>query len=336
MDEQLKRRLTGATIIVALIVIFVPMLFEDRSDLPAGGGVGEIPVLPEGIEERTIELPKSAADAAPAGKSDGKKAAETGYRIVPLDDPPPKQAKAGQAPAQPAGEVEIPVEEDTAAAGEDDAPAAKPEAKAPAVAAKNSNRAAASKPKETPAQKPKSRAEPARPEPAGEVAESDEMPPQVAEEPEYPAEVPSKAVAAPVKAAEPPAKKAGKPKPADTTAAARTAGARTTGQKPVPASRPSPPESASTSPAAPAMEDAGAPPPSWVVQAGSFAAESNARALADKLRKQSLPVSVHVFQGDSGPVYRVTVGPELNRARAEQIQKQIENAVGIKGIILPH
>jgi cell division septation protein DedD len=30
------------------------------------------------------------------------------------------------------------------------------------------------------------------------------------------------------------------------------------------------------------------------------------------------------------------VGPALSRTRAEQVQKQIENTVGVKGIVIPH
>jgi cell division septation protein DedD len=34
-------------------------------------------------------------------------------------------------------------------------------------------------------------------------------------------------------------------------------------------------------------------------------------------------------------MYRVRVGPELSKARADQVKARIETAVGIKGIIIP-
>jgi DedD protein len=95
----------------------------------------------------------------------------------------------------------------------------------------------------------------------------------------------------------------------------------------VPESRPA----AETKPQQPANLSA------WVVQTGSFTGESNARLLADKLRKANFSAFVEVATGEGGnSVYRVQVGPELNRARAEQIKSQIESAVGVKGIIVPH
>jgi hypothetical protein len=95
MDEQLKQRLIGATIIVALSVIFVPMLFEDK-DHPANSSVENVPALPEAIEERAIELPKTAADVVQQEKKEEKPAeAATGYRVIPLNDAP-KPAKSSK------------------------------------------------------------------------------------------------------------------------------------------------------------------------------------------------------------------------------------------------
>ena len=70
------------------------------------------------------------------------------------------------------------------------------------------------------------------------------------------------------------------------------------------------------------------------MQAGTFADESNARKLAEKLRKRNLPVNIHPADGANGKVYRVTVGPRLDRARAEQIQKQLSTDDGVQGVIL--
>jgi DedD protein len=73
---------------------------------------------------------------------------------------------------------------------------------------------------------------------------------------------------------------------------------------------------------------------SWIVQAGTFADESNARNLVDKLKKRNLPAKVHAVEGSSGKVYRVTVGSGLDRDHAEKIQKQLSANDGINGVIL--
>lgn len=360
MDDQLKRRLMGATIVTALAVIFVPMLFEDKSAGPSGGAPSEVPALPEPIEQRAIELPKSAADVAPAEDSTGKstkRAPETGYRIVPLEDTPPKPAKPApaQTPAAQA-ELEVPPEEDLIGDEGGEAPEEQPPAKAKVSALKPAtapDKAADTGTKAASGKKPKAGASgPVARAMDGGEPEADE-PPALGEEEAAPSAQPPKPKAAPAagKPAEVPPKKPEKakpshvppPKPAAAKPESVKPAAKAAAAKPAPVAEPAEEESAPParpSPAKPAGRTA-APPPAeppsaWVVQAGSFAGEANARALADKLRKQNLPAYVHVSHRESGDIYRVTVGPELNRARAEQIQKQIESTVGIKGMILPH
>jgi DedD protein len=75
-------------------------------------------------------------------------------------------------------------------------------------------------------------------------------------------------------------------------------------------------------------------PTSYLVQAGTFSDENNAKTLVDKLKKRSLPARLQVVEGLNGKVYRVTVGPNLDRARAEQIQKQLADQDGVRGLIL--
>lgn len=88
------------------------------------------------------------------------------------------------------------------------------------------------------------------------------------------------------------------------------------------------PTVSSASPAKPAV------PSSYLVQAGTFSDENNAKALVEKLKKRSLPVRMQVVEGLNGKVYRVTVGPNLDHARAEQIQKQLSEQDGVRGLIL--
>lgn len=163
MDQSLKQRLIGVTIAVALVVIFVPMLFE-KSDDKGKSSLAGIPAIPEDVLEKPLELPKTAEDLAPKEeeKEKAKAPAESGYRIVPLNEEPvpPKPNTAATKTAQ--GEaVEAEEEGETAAApgGEEDdeagaaAPPAKPEPSAakaappvPAKAAKAAAKPEAPKP----------------------------------------------------------------------------------------------------------------------------------------------------------------------------------------------
>ena len=94
MDQQLKQRLIGVTIVVALVVIFVPMLFEKSDDKGKFGSLG-IPSIPEDVMEKTIELPKEAEELAP--KEEEKTPEESGYKLVPLNEEelPPKPKSSG-------------------------------------------------------------------------------------------------------------------------------------------------------------------------------------------------------------------------------------------------
>ena len=105
MDQQLKQRLIGVTIIVALVVIFVPMLFDKSDDKGKFSSTG-IPSIPDDVLEKNIELPKTAEDIAP--KEDEKQPVESGYKIVPLssEDVPPIPKPAGLSALKPKPSVE--------------------------------------------------------------------------------------------------------------------------------------------------------------------------------------------------------------------------------------
>jgi DedD protein len=340
MDEQLKRRLMGAAIVTALAVIFVPMAFEDKSAAPAETAAADIPTVPDTIEQTAIELPKSPEDvaqpeAAAPERQDGKKAPETGsYRIVPLEDAPPKPAPA---PAKAAGpgagapsDAEAEEEEEFADDEGGEASAVQPAVTGPKASLAPGK--TADKGKAPAPQKVKPAAKVAADAPTPAVPEEAPRPAAPAKPKAAPAKAPEpiapkpKAAPAPARApAEPPVVKNPNPKPV-----AEAAPAEAAAPKPAPVAQGTP---AKPMPAKP-KEAAGAPS-TWVVQAGSFTAEANAKALVEKLRKQNLPANIHITHKESGDIYRVTVGPELNRARAEQMQKQVEGAVGIKGILLP-
>jgi len=71
----------------------------------------------------------------------------------------------------------------------------------------------------------------------------------------------------------------------------------------------------------------------WFVQIGIFGQKSNAITLQKQIRKKGFPAIITTVSGDSGLLYRVKVGPELSRERAEKVKLKLDKANNIKGII---
>jgi DedD protein len=364
MDQQLKQRLIGATIIVSLVVIFVPMLFEDRQGDQYAAGTGAIPDLPKEVEAKSIELPKTASEAAPSA---GEESVASGYRIIPLTDedsvdaesegrasPEEGSAPKGQTDSMADSGSTIFDEEASTSAGDAQTNRATSDG---AQAVKTENPAKAAAPgKLKPAPGSKTRLDP----PALTVEGNEDIAADSLAAPEQPAAPPkTKPKAAPAKPVEKVSKKPETTKTGRSNPNVKSASPSISPQKPMqtkssadaskvvrPESVSKAPETASVSAAAGSetkLPEARADAPdasddlaAWVVQTGSFTAEGNARSLAEKLRKANFPAFVEVVSNSGTSVYRVQVGPELSRTRAEQVQKQIENTVGIKGIVIPH
>ncbi len=71
---------------------------------------------------------------------------------------------------------------------------------------------------------------------------------------------------------------------------------------------------------------------SWVVQVGSFNSEGNANGLRDRLRAAGHSAFVEV--SDQSPRYKVKAGSEPSRKAAEQLLERIATAFGIRGIVV--
>ena len=69
----------------------------------------------------------------------------------------------------------------------------------------------------------------------------------------------------------------------------------------------------------------------WVVQVGSFAEERNAEALRDKLRAAEFTAFVETAHIGERKMYRVRVGPELEKRVAEQLKDEIHAELQIAG-----
>lgn len=88
----------------------------------------------------------------------------------------------------------------------------------------------------------------------------------------------------------------------------------------------------------PAKEDKPAPsgPHGWVVQIGSFSNKTNALKLRDKVRGQGFQAFVEAVTNADGRVFRVRVGPEAERSKAEALKTQLASKAKVKGIVVTH
>jgi len=98
----------------------------------------------------------------------------------------------------------------------------------------------------------------------------------------------------------------------------------------------------------PRVEEERAPPPQqeapkpaasatgmWAVQLGSFSSKDNAEKLAADLRKQGYAAFLSQLQTNSGPLHRVRIGPQKDRASAEAMAARLLK-VNHKGQVVPH
>jgi len=78
-------------------------------------------------------------------------------------------------------------------------------------------------------------------------------------------------------------------------------------------------------------------PPAWVAQVGSFASEENARVLRDQLRAKGYR-SVFIDRDMIGgkPVWRVRIGPEMERSRSEQVRERLALEMKLEGVVVSY
>ena len=87
---------------------------------------------------------------------------------------------------------------------------------------------------------------------------------------------------------------------------------------------------------APAPKPAATSGTGYAVQLGAFSKPADATALRDKLRGAGFSAFTEAVSTDKGTLTRVRVGPVLNRAEADQLKVQVKSKVGIDGIVRPH
>ena len=305
MDQQLKQRLIGASVVVALAVIVVPELVKQQPEENAPAAANEIPPRP------VIE------PAAISGQSDSD---QSTVLVLPGAEPLPEQANDQEmATSAPLGTEESPVAE---ALIEERAV----EERAVTVTAQAiPDPVIVEQAESEPLPSSQDAIESASPEPA--VAESPApvhiIPRQSSEEQRL---QPAKPIV--------PARQL-EPQPTAPAAVARQEPSTNTNNESVPVELPkiqliSRAEYGNSQPSQQVSKD-----PRWMVQAGSFYVAENASMLREKLRQQSFPATLQTAEVEGRTVYRVQVGPHATRAEGERTRERLLRDAGIKGNVVP-
>ena len=331
MDSSLKQRLVGAIVLIALAVIFLPMLVKGPapdsgvSDVPL-----DIPAEPKPAGDATTrDFSLTEPGATPQGGAVG----------MPAATPEPATAEPAQGglfPAVAAGDYAVSFGSYANAADADKVIAALRSAELPGyretvqLAGREAQRVRIGPfADQAMAEAARLRAAQVNAGVGAKVVALDAGAATTA-----PA---STAVAAPVPAAVktealPPA-----PKPVAIAPAPKPAA-------PAPVSKPVvEPKPATPAPAKPVAATPPASKPAadtsntgFVVQVGAFADANAATALRDKLRGAGFNAFTDAVNTDAGKRTRVRVGPAMNRAEADQLKASVQAKLGIAGIIRPH
>lgn len=355
MDTALKQRLIGAIVLVALAVIFLPMLVKGPA--PSSGVADvplEAPAAPANGEFETRELPLVTPGDAPAGGALGMRGAGSAPAAVQDNPDAADLANPSSAPSAPevaAGNYAVNFGAYATSADADAVLARLKQAQLPGFSEKTqingrpawrvrvgpyvdqaqaeSARLQAVKVRsDVNAQVVTLDANAAAPAPAASTPTPAPAP--------APAAKPSSSVAAASTAAptkteslppEPAKPVAAAPKPAE---APKPAPAKPEVAKTEPA-KPEPTKPVVAAPAAPAASSVG-----FAVQLGAFGRAEDADALRDRVRAAGFSAFVEQVRTDKGALNRVRVGPVANRGDAEQLRAQVAAKVGISGMVRPH
>ncbi len=343
MDSALKQRLIGAAVLVALAMIFLPMLLQDREE--ARDDVSQVPLdmpaAPDG-EFETRELPLAVPQAPGEGEAvlgldasatdpadpNAVVTVEPTGEVAPRDDFP---APAEAAPPEVAQAVD-------AATGQPiPAPAATP---TPAAPAPSAPAPVATAPAAAPAPTP---AAPAEPLPASAAGGR-----WAVNAGSYSNLDNARALSQRLKAQ-------GLPVTAETVdvngkpamrlrvgpyaertlaeAARLRVAAVTGGSAAVVALDAAPAAAPAPSPARPGA----APNVGFAVQLGALRSEADASALRDRARAAGFVAFHQRIETERGVVWRVRVGPEADRAAADRLKAQVVEKLGLaEAIVVPH
>ncbi len=355
MEPSLKTRLLGAAVLIALLVLFVPMMFSSappKSDADQTVSL-EIPPAPDReLQTRTLDVAPNGSPASASGSQPAAGAPASGTpSAVAAPAPAPSPAAVTPGGGSKLASVDIASRKPADALPEDFAPASKPAntPAAPAPAARPPKPVAATAP-------PAAEALPAGTAGRGSYtinlsayadhAKADALVQKV------------KALGYPVSTSA--SNQAGKALtrvsagPFETRAAAEAARLKITAAVPgAPASLSSRPETqtadapapvraaAAPTPAVPAAVPAAVPTPSpraggFAVQVAAVSSEAEATRLRDKLRGAGIAGYIDSVASSTGAkLWRVRAGPQTQRDDAARLKDQIKAKVGLDGVIVP-
>lgn len=326
MEPALKQRLIGATVLVALAVVFLPMLIKGpapestASDVPL-----ELPDAPQGQFE-TRELPLVGPGEAPATGAVGMPGAPAG---APDTLPTVDTAAAGAQPA-------------TAAAGDyavNFGSYASTADAARVIAALAGAQLAAFQQPVTDGGRTLHRV---RIGPFATRAEAEAARLRAAKVNDR---VTARVVALDADAATPSAPAPAIPavsRPAPAPTASVSAPVPLPESKPAAAQpvasapKPAAPKHAVTAPAKPVDAPTPAAAVGFAVQLGAFGNAAEATKLRDRARAAGFSAFVEAVPTDKGTLNRVRVGPVASRAEADALKAQLSSKLGVSGIVRPH
>jgi cell division septation protein DedD len=314
MDPALKQRLVGAGVLVALAVIFLPMLVQGPAP---DSGVADVPLAvpdaPQGGFE-TRDLPLVGPGVTPEGGAVGMQPAQQAAQALPQVEAPPPESEplpsdSGEMyPAAIAGgDYAVSFGSFSTIAAADAAVASLRASQLPGF------REAATIDGKTVQRvrigpfASRADAEAARQRAAQAGSSSDTRVIALDDEP----------VATPV-GTKPVETKPAAPKPVASVPAV---------SKPI-ASKPAP---AVPKPAAPAAADVG-----FAVQLAAFSKPADAIALRDRARAAGFSAFTETVPTDKGNLVRVRIGPVASRAEAERLQAQVQAKLGLAGVVRSH
>ncbi len=74
----------------------------------------------------------------------------------------------------------------------------------------------------------------------------------------------------------------------------------------------------------------------FAVQVGSFSRRDNAMTLRDQLRDRGYSTFVDEVRRDTGALYRLRVGPVMDRAEARELAQRLQRDEGLEGLVVSH
>jgi DedD protein len=72
----------------------------------------------------------------------------------------------------------------------------------------------------------------------------------------------------------------------------------------------------------------------WVVQVGSFNSVANAEALEARLKADGYKAFVEPLRDGAGTSYRVRIGPELSRSKADELREKLGKQIETRAIVM--